>query len=462
MNIVAEIIMHTYQFKRGTAQRWIDINPVLKSGEPGVETDTGKLKIGDGFTPWIHLEYTGQTGVYNAPTKYDFPSTGNPEVIYKAENEAKLYQWNRSTNTYEPLTGAEINEGSSNNTILEIIVEKNADHLEAINNKLNGIAPTKNDIFIIKEPIVDDNYFFTAYAYDGKKWVAFDGNYNADNVYFDKDFVFTKPIGTISIPSSGSVKVAAAGKNIQEFFSSLFATEEYPTTPAINVTLSSSNIGAYEVGTNIAIKYAFTTTEGDYKYGPSNNGVMWSDFKATFNNETKETKSDTFTSIQVKDDTKLSITGSCKNSDGAIPFTNLGNEYPEAQIKEKLWENLYKGSLTGYRAWFCGYKNGDNALTDPTKITSAEIRNLGNSANGSWKSQLKVDKMQQMYFAAPKGKGYKPVVKDHSTTAPQTIVGPIEVEVEGANGYDAIIYEVWYVANAVAASGSATLDITKN
>ena len=70
--------------------------------------------------------------------------------------------------------------------------------------------------------------------------------------------------------------------------------------------------------------------------------------------------------------------------------------------------------------------------------------------------------MQQMYFAAPKGKGYKPVVKDHSTTAPQTVLGPIEVEVEGANNYDAITYEVWYVANAAAASGSATLDITKN
>jgi hypothetical protein len=41
-----------------------------------------------------------------------------------------------------------------------------------------------------------------------------DGNYRADNVYFDEDFIFTKPIGTVSIPSSGNKTVSAAGKNL--------------------------------------------------------------------------------------------------------------------------------------------------------------------------------------------------------------------------------------------------------
>jgi hypothetical protein len=75
---------------------------------------------------------------------------------------------------------------------------------------------------------------------------------------------------------------------------------------------------------------------------------------------------------------------------------------------------------------------------------------------------MKVDKMKQMFFAAPKGKGYKPVIKDAATTAPQTVQGPFEVYVPGANGYAEILYEVWYVANADAASGSSTLNITKN
>ena len=39
--------------------------------------------------------------------------------------------------------------------------------------------------------------------------------------------------------------------------------------------------------------------------------------------------------------------------------------------------------------------------------------------------------------------------------------GPITVSVEGKDGFTAIDYDVWYVANASAASGSATLNITK-
>ena len=463
---MAQTIEHIYQFKRGTKQRWIEVNPVLRQGEPGFEYDTGKLKIGDGFTPWLALPYinnSSETGVYNVLTKYDFPKTGSSNIIYKAELEAILYQWNSSIGQYEPLTSTEVIEGEgSNNTILEIIVQKGENHLQAINNKLNGIQPNKNDIFIIKEPIDNDKYSFTAYVYSGREWMAFDGNYNASNVYFDKDFIFTKSIGTVEIPSTGNTTIKASGKNLQEFFSSLFASEEYPSIPYTQATLTSNNIGAYEVGTNISINYNFNTQDESYKFGPSNNQVIWNDYVASFNNEIKTNKSGTFSSCQVKDETNLIITGSCKNSNGAIPLTNLGNEYPEAQIKEKEWNNLSKGALTGYRAWFCGYKDGNNALSNPSEITGEQVRALGNSANGSWKSQIKVEKMQQMFFAAPKGKGYKPIIKDHFTTAPQTVMGPIEVDVDGANGYECITYEIWYVANAAAASGSATLDITKN
>ena len=47
----------TYQLKRGTALRWKEVNPILKEGEPGVEIDTGKLKIGNGINHWVDLPY---------------------------------------------------------------------------------------------------------------------------------------------------------------------------------------------------------------------------------------------------------------------------------------------------------------------------------------------------------------------------------------------------------------------
>lgn len=46
-----------FQFRRGTASEWSSANPVLAAGEMGIETDTRKVKIGDGTTNWANLSY---------------------------------------------------------------------------------------------------------------------------------------------------------------------------------------------------------------------------------------------------------------------------------------------------------------------------------------------------------------------------------------------------------------------
>lgn len=43
------------KFRRGTAAAWTSANPTLSAGEPGLETDTGILKLGDGATAWSSL-----------------------------------------------------------------------------------------------------------------------------------------------------------------------------------------------------------------------------------------------------------------------------------------------------------------------------------------------------------------------------------------------------------------------
>jgi len=45
------------QIRRDTAALWNTTNPILASGEFGYESDTGKLKIGDGTTTWTSLGY---------------------------------------------------------------------------------------------------------------------------------------------------------------------------------------------------------------------------------------------------------------------------------------------------------------------------------------------------------------------------------------------------------------------
>ena len=51
------------QFRRSTAAEWTSANPLLSVGEAGLETDTGKFKIGNGSNNWSTLPYSsGTTG----------------------------------------------------------------------------------------------------------------------------------------------------------------------------------------------------------------------------------------------------------------------------------------------------------------------------------------------------------------------------------------------------------------
>ena len=53
--------MSTIKLRRDTAQNWLAANPILALAEPGLETDTGFIKYGDGVTVWSNLAYSGAT-----------------------------------------------------------------------------------------------------------------------------------------------------------------------------------------------------------------------------------------------------------------------------------------------------------------------------------------------------------------------------------------------------------------
>jgi hypothetical protein len=52
-------VVTAIQIRRGTAAQWTSANPTLTAGEQGFETDTGKVKIGNGSTAWNSLGYIG-------------------------------------------------------------------------------------------------------------------------------------------------------------------------------------------------------------------------------------------------------------------------------------------------------------------------------------------------------------------------------------------------------------------
>lgn len=53
----------TFKLRRKTAAEWTEQNPVLAEGEPANEKDTGRLKVGDGVSPWNLLNYSVPTSL---------------------------------------------------------------------------------------------------------------------------------------------------------------------------------------------------------------------------------------------------------------------------------------------------------------------------------------------------------------------------------------------------------------
>ena len=51
--------MGTIAFRRDSASDWTSANPTLLVGELGIETDTLKIKMGDGSSAWSSLGYLG-------------------------------------------------------------------------------------------------------------------------------------------------------------------------------------------------------------------------------------------------------------------------------------------------------------------------------------------------------------------------------------------------------------------
>lgn len=50
------------KLRRDESSNWQSVNPVLSLGEPGFETDTKRLKIGDGSSVWNDLDYVVGSG----------------------------------------------------------------------------------------------------------------------------------------------------------------------------------------------------------------------------------------------------------------------------------------------------------------------------------------------------------------------------------------------------------------
>lgn len=387
------------QLRNGTAAEWTAKNPVLLKGEMGIETDTHKIKVGDGSTQWSNLAYCGA-------------DTNDILNVINANRDS--------------CTVIELAEG-----------ETTADKLSAIEN------PKKGDIAVIIDGIAGEAKSYTSYVYDGEKFAAMDGNYRADNVYFDDDITYTVAIGTLAKPS-GSAKFAAKGKNVEQVLSSLMAQEANPSksNPAVSFSVE-EGFGTFEIGTKKNLTYTAALSAGSYTYGPATGitAQTW-EVSCTGVAGTKSTATGTFENV-VAEAAAKKITAKATYNEGAIPVTNLGNPYPDGKIAAGS-ASKNSSELKGVRYMFWG------PMTDADMaLNSANIRALAHkkaSSTGTLDTFGAGAGAKKVVVAVPAGRKITKVLMPSALNADVTalfVKQGSQSSVEGAEGYTAAAYDVY-------------------
>ena len=104
------------QLRRGTAALWTSTNPVLAVGEPGIEIDTNKLKIGDGVTAWNALGYQITAG--------DVTLSGTQILTNKTLTNPIVTNYVETV--YAPAAGASFTVDLANGTVQKFTTNANA------------------------------------------------------------------------------------------------------------------------------------------------------------------------------------------------------------------------------------------------------------------------------------------------------------------------------------------------
>lgn len=391
------------QLRNDTAANWeTNKTKVLKNGEVGIEfQENGKvgLKIGHGEKPWSELDYF---------------ASSVPATVYQVE-----------------------------------LADDEMD-IDGIERVVAGAELQAGDIAIVKAGIAGDKKAYTSYVYDGTNWEATDGNYRADNVYFDDDITYTVAIGTLAKPS-GSAKFAAKGKNVEQVLSSLMAQEANPskTNPSVNIT-TQTNFGTFEIGTTKNLVYAASLNAGSYTYGPAT-GITATSWKAVCDGKTLASASGTFEGV-VAEATAKNVAITATYGDGAIPVTNLGNQYAAGQIKAgSATKNT--SNLQGVRYMFWG------PMTEDSAIDSAAVRGLAhNKATGTGNLSTfgAGANCKKVVVAVPSDRKITKVIMPSALNADVTalfVKQSATVPVNGANGYAAAAYNIYVYQPASIDSG---------
>lgn len=137
---MTRVIRAKIELRTDVAANWTTANPVLRAGEPGVESNSNRIKIGDGVTAWNDLDYLADTHVIADVTGLQAALDGKQTVLgytpYDSANP-EGYITSAALSTYA--TTASVADGYQ--PLAAVLTNTTASFTTEQETKLNGIAP---------------------------------------------------------------------------------------------------------------------------------------------------------------------------------------------------------------------------------------------------------------------------------------------------------------------------------
>lgn len=468
--------------RNDTAQNWTSANSVLLKGEIGIEIDTLKFKIGDGTKTWNQLSYVGMGAdeINSAIESYV-----NDNILSDGKiKEELLPEGIGSASVYD----VERNLSSTDETVIKAKVAELA----------GTVTFKQGDIFIVTVKESETTFEMTGYIVASKPatndesgvWAALkalNGYVDADKVILKEDITMAgnyTQVGNLTKASTGTNVFATKGKSVAEAFTEIFSKRLQPTITA-QPSVSGFNLSgakAVEAGTKLSsVSYGTATLNaGSYTYGPAT-GVTASAWKVdrvctvpssgtdlsqtNIAQTTSGTDDNGGAGFIIGDVAGENVVNSLKYTitatygDGAVANDNLGSpSSPEIKITAGT-KSATTSAYTPYRNFFYG------ATSTKDELNSAYVRALNPSnkvyTKGDYTITVNPGAQRVCIACVSSATGVTKVINTSALNADVTSTfTKTQLNVEGANGYSAIQYNVWTFEPAVPYEQEAVLKVT--
>ena len=341
--------------------------------------------------------------------------------------------------------------------------------IEAYFTQHSEVTPKTGDVFLVTTIVDAVTYEKSSYQYTGTGWEAVTGPVDANKVMLREDITLAgnySQVGNITKSANGTATLSAKGKSVADVLTEMLSKRLQPgapTQPSIS-GFALTGAKAVEAGTTLAqANYtAATLNKGSYQYGPDDTGVVATNWKVEriTNLGTEQVASVDAASLDAGTDNnggagftigdqggegvvnslkyKLTVT----HGAGVTADDNLGDDSDPAVSIAAGTKTKETGAYTPFRNVFYGA-----SATKPT-LDSAAIRALTPTGKPYAAGILTINVpagAQRVVIACIAGKtGVTKVVNETAMNADVTSTfAKSTVQVEGAEGYTAVNYDVW-------------------